>query len=174
MSTKRYLPVVGEQERQRGPTGRWLCRCGCGEEPLPPRRSFVSSECVERYRVKADPQYARRMVAERDQGVCAKCGMDCRQLWKELVAASPRRKAGIGKSRPETMGDPIRFKLLLLRAGLTKSGFQFRNSCWDMDHIVEVVNGGGSCDLDNLQTLCCRCHREKTNDLLRSRKRTAS
>lgn len=33
---------------------------------------------------------------------------------------------------------------------------------WEMDHIVPVVEGGGDCGLDNLRTLCWRCHRSET------------
>lgn len=40
---------------------------------------------------------------------------------------------------------------------------------WEMDHIVEVVNGGGMCGLENLQTLCGPCHAAKTARLARDR-----
>ncbi len=33
---------------------------------------------------------------------------------------------------------------------------------WDADHIRPVAEGGGVCGLDNLQTLCLACHRQKT------------
>lgn len=33
---------------------------------------------------------------------------------------------------------------------------------WDADHIIPVVQGGGGCWLDNLQTLCVPCHKRKT------------
>jgi 5-methylcytosine-specific restriction endonuclease McrA len=33
---------------------------------------------------------------------------------------------------------------------------------WAADHIVPVWRGGGECGLDNLQTLCVPCHRQKT------------
>lgn len=36
---------------------------------------------------------------------------------------------------------------------------------WDADHILEVVNGGGGCDLTNYQTLCKPCHAVKTAKL---------
>ena len=36
---------------------------------------------------------------------------------------------------------------------------------WEADHILEVVNGGGGCGLDNFQTLCTECHKEKTRKL---------
>ena len=37
-----------------------------------------------------------------------------------------------------------------------------RSSLWDADHIVPVVEGGGECELENLRTLCLRCHRVET------------
>jgi 5-methylcytosine-specific restriction endonuclease McrA len=42
---------------------------------------------------------------------------------------------------------------------------RMRRSLWDADHILPVVEGGGECDLDNIQTLCLRCHREATRKL---------
>lgn len=36
---------------------------------------------------------------------------------------------------------------------------------WDADHVLEVVRGGGGCDLSNFQTLCKECHEEKTTVL---------
>lgn len=35
---------------------------------------------------------------------------------------------------------------------------------WDADHILEVSNGGGGCELDNFQTLCKECHKKKTKN----------
>lgn len=40
---------------------------------------------------------------------------------------------------------------------------------WEMDHIVPVEHGGGGCGLDNLQTLCLRCHKAKTAEQARQR-----
>lgn len=33
---------------------------------------------------------------------------------------------------------------------------------WQADHIIPVFKGGGSCLIDNYQTLCTDCHKEKT------------
>ena len=41
--------------------------------------------------------------------------------------------------------------------------------CFDMDHIVPVVEGGGACGLDNLRTLCRPCHRAVTAELQKRR-----
>jgi 5-methylcytosine-specific restriction endonuclease McrA len=40
-----------------------------------------------------------------------------------------------------------------------------RKSLWDADHILPVAEGGGECDLDNIRTLCLRCHRSVTQQL---------
>ena len=37
-----------------------------------------------------------------------------------------------------------------------------RSSGWEADHIVPVVEGGGSCGLENIRTLCIPCHRRET------------
>lgn len=36
---------------------------------------------------------------------------------------------------------------------------------WEADHIVPVVEGGGSCGLENLRTLCTKCHKDETSKL---------
>jgi 5-methylcytosine-specific restriction endonuclease McrA len=40
-----------------------------------------------------------------------------------------------------------------------------RKSLWDADHILPVAEGGGECDLENIRTLCLRCHRSVTTQL---------
>ena len=39
----------------------------------------------------------------------------------------------------------------------------------EVDHIIEIQDGGSKTDPDNLQTLCTRCHRKKTADEKRKR-----
>lgn len=58
-----------------------------------------------------------------------------------------------------------------LRKSLAADGWDMhRKTQWDMDHIIPVVEGGGACGLDNLRTLCAKCHKKVTADL---RKRLA-
>lgn len=66
---------VNPKELKRGPGGRPLCR-ECGTEVPKGRRSFCSKECVDRWRVRTDPGYARLLVFRRDKGICAQCGTD--------------------------------------------------------------------------------------------------
>jgi hypothetical protein len=42
---------------------------------------------------------------------------------------------------------------------------RMRKSLWDADHILPVTEGGGECDLENIRTLCLRCHRLVTAQL---------
>lgn len=39
----------------------------------------------------------------------------------------------------------------------------------EVDHIIEVVNGGGLCWIDNYQLLCSKCHKAKTARLAADR-----
>ena len=39
----------------------------------------------------------------------------------------------------------------------------------EVDHIVEIVDGGAEFDEDNLQTLCRTCHKEKTRQSWKAR-----
>ena len=59
-----------------------------------------------------------------------------------------------------------------LSFGLTSN----RSTYWDADHIIPVAEGGGECDLENLRTLCLKCHKETTRQLatrLAAARRTA-
>ena len=59
---------------ERGPGGRWLCRCGCRQE-CQGRCSWVSKAHVEDYLIrKGDNRTIRAALKKRDHGVCALCG----------------------------------------------------------------------------------------------------
>ena len=150
MSTKRTMPGgwVDRGTLPKGANGRNLCRW-CNLEVPKGRVTFCSAWCVEEWRVRSDPGYIREKVLERDRGVCAGCGIDCLHAEREL-----KRLRGVA-----------RLKAFLdwgLRAGS-------RKSLWDADHIVPVVEGGGECDLENIRTLCLKCHRAVTAELRKRR-----
>lgn len=44
-------------------------------------------------------------------------------------------------------------------------GVDARATGWQADHIKPVVEGGGSCGLENLRTLCTACHHVETKAL---------
>jgi hypothetical protein len=132
----------------RGAEGRALCRW-CGLEVPAGRRTFCSEWCVNEWRLRTDPGYLREQVYRRDRGVCACCGVDTDAEWRSIRRLPPHRR----------------------RAALAAwGGHPGRRSLWDADHIVPVAEGGGECDLENMRTLCLRCHREATAALRRRRK----
>jgi len=133
---------VNPDRLPKGPDGRPLCRY-CGEEiPKGRRRTFCSDECVHEHRVRSDPGYARNQVEKRDRGVCALCGLDT-EAAAQAYWEQPR----------------------LLRVLYSeRTGFILgaHGHAWEMDHTLPVIEGGGEAGLDNLRTLCIRCHREQT------------
>lgn len=157
MSTNRVSSKRGAAPSRmpKGPNGRPLCR-QCGQE-IPQgqrRRTFCSDQCVHEWRIKTDPGYVRFAVYERDQGVCSLCGLDTVALEREMWRWIGERK----DARTYRWHDADRWK--------TDHGIPSnRQTFWDADHIVPVVEGGGECDLDNYRTLCIPCHRRVTAEL---------
>jgi 5-methylcytosine-specific restriction endonuclease McrA len=143
-STRRAMPggYVDKTELPTGPSGRALCRW-CNLEVPAGRRTFCSDWCVHEWRLRTDPGYLRDKVFERDRGVCAVCGKDTDSEWRHI-----RRLRGLARQK-----------------ALVAWGAGRRKSLWDADHILPVSEGGGECDLDNLRTLCLRCHRQATAEL---------
>ncbi len=130
----------------KGPSGRALCRW-CALEVPKGRRSFCSEDCVHHWRLRTSPAYLRDAVFTRDRGVCARCTVDTLAAYRLLRRARGERRGA-----------------LLAVWGLKTLS---RKSLWDADHILPVVEGGGECDLRNLQTLCLHCHRVMTAALRR-------
>jgi len=72
-------------------------------------------------------------------------------------------------SVPEPM-PRAEWRALLKRLGFGNRDY-WRRRLWDVDHIVPVVEGGGSCGPEGLRTLCIPCHRSETAKLARKRAR---
>jgi len=124
-----------------------MCRCGCGVEVAPPRRTFNSDECVERYKIRNDPGYVRNLVEQRDHGVCALCGLDTEALRRQI------------DYRPEA------YRELLVAKGFRATAY-CSGDFWAADHIIPVAEGGGGCGLDGYRTLCTPCHKRVTAELV--------
>jgi 5-methylcytosine-specific restriction enzyme A len=138
------MPGGGWVDRKsipRGPNGRGLCRW-CSLEVPARRFTFCSDFCVHEWKLRSQPGYLRELILKRDGGVCAHCDLDTIREHRKLKRAR-------GDSRVA----------LMRHWGLTK---RMRKSLWDADHILPVTEGGGECDLDNIRTLCLRCHRTVT------------
>lgn len=140
--------------------GKPLCRF-CKGPITPPRYTFCSDDCVHEYKIRVDREYARRLVLKRDKGVCQCCRLNTLELHHRVHKRAymcnrrsqkrrqyfDRRFEGIHGFRPRSLGGPY----------------------WEMDHKVPVANGGARLGLENLQTLCLRCHYQKTADHARQR-----
>lgn len=165
MSTRRVGLSAWEWDKkygiEYGPKGFRLCRL-CKTETTYKRATLCSEACRTKWALMTDPGYARRLVAERDKGVCALCGLDTNMLSEHINAPGRVYSQLPYKDRPKSRaahygryyGHP-----------LTRD----RISLWDADHIVPVVEGGGECDLDNLRTLCLWCHKNETAALAKRR-----
>lgn len=146
MSTTRAMAGgwVDRKTHPRGANGRGLCRW-CSLEVPRGRFTFCSAWCVHEWKLRSQPAYLREQVFLRDRGVCARCGVDTRAAHHELRRSrGARRRALLRHWAP---------------------GPHRRKSLWDADHILPVREGGGECDLDNIRTLCLRCHRAATAEL---------
>jgi len=104
--------------------------------------------------MQTNPGYAASQVKKRDRGICAKCGVDTIKLRKDywkIGGHTPWDK------RKQMIAYAVRHQI--------PTGRQEGMRWWDMDHIVPVIEGGGSCGLDNLRTLCIPCHKTETSAL---------
>jgi 5-methylcytosine-specific restriction enzyme A len=135
---------VDRKNTPRGSNGRGLCRW-CSLEVPPRRYTFCSEFCVHEWKLRSQPGYLREQIFKRDKGICAHCGID---TMREHI----RLKRTRGERRVALM---IHWGLKVRR----------RKSLWDADHILPVMEGGGECDVDNIRTLCLRCHRLVTAHL---------
>ncbi|MEO8657637.1 MAG: HNH endonuclease signature motif containing protein [Bryobacteraceae bacterium] len=154
MSTSRTMPggFADKSSLATGENGRALCRW-CQLEVPSRRKTFCSEYCVREWRLRTDPGFLRDEVLARDRGVCALCKVDARIAWLDVK----RARGGHRRKLLEHWG----LKSLM------------RKTLWDADHILAVAEGGGECDLENIRTLCIRCHRLETLQLRqRLRQRT--
>lgn len=128
---------VSPRKLPRGPNGRALCRY-CGTEVPVGRRTFCSG--------------TRATFVYRD-GAYLVPGSGC--VHEHCVRSQPdyARKCVWARDRGQCALCP------------KKSGHRGASHEWQADHIVPVVEGGGSCGLDNLRTLCTVCHKSETAKL---------
>lgn len=92
---------------------------------------------MHEHRIRTDPGYAKLQVLKRDDCRCELCGVDTFAAHRAEESDPSRRRRAVA----------------------------MKLETFDMDHRVPVVEGGGSCGLDNLRTLCRPCHKRVTAEL---------
>lgn len=130
---------VSVKSLPKGPNGRALCRY-CNTEVPVGRLTFCSGE---------------RAVFTRDGGI-ARPGTGC--VHEHVLRSNPdyARRHVWARDRGKCALCP-------------KVASRRVNGGWQADHIVPVIEGGGSCDLSNLRTLCTDCHKAETAKLAKRR-----
>ena len=145
-----------------------MCRW-CSGGVLPPRRTFCSQNCAHEHMLRTNPSYLRQQCFERDNGICKSCGIDTKKIASELRKLEKREnpcKTG-RRSKRKFILEPTEESIALRKTyNITvKRKVHLRKlggGLWDADHILPVKDGGGSCGLNNIQTLCIDCHKTKT------------
>jgi 5-methylcytosine-specific restriction protein A len=165
----------------KGPNGRNLCFCGCGREVVPPRLNWFSNECVANWQLVNDPATIRRLVYERDHGICALCGADCEierrmqretyELWMWLALREAEQLFELRKlpepwlNSGQAWSNCYTWASRWVRKDMSARGWNIdAKHTWEADHIVPVCEGGGQCGLDNYRTLCLPCHKRVTRE----------
>lgn len=128
---------VDPKSLPKGPNGRALCRY-CGKEVPPGRKTFCGG---------------RRATFVYRVGTYLVPGSGC--VHEHCIRSQPDYARHCVWARD------------LGKCALCGKVSSHRNAGneWQADHIVPVIEGGGSCGLDNLRTLCTDCHQQETKKL---------
>ena len=148
---QRYMgKYVKANDLPKDENGLTCCRW-CGKGVKPPRRTMCSPECVHELLIRRDNRYIRDCLFKRDKGICVICNTDTKNIAKEAIKLN-------GKAREEYLKE--------FNIGIKRKIWKRKHGggLWDADHILPVKEGGGQCGLDNLRTLCIKCHKQVTKD----------
>jgi HNH endonuclease len=126
------------------------------------KSTYCSQKCAEQGRLQRGGMFSstqvRAQVFGLEGGVCRKCGIDAHALYTRIWSLEP----------VERLNALINARWFLPKSGLALERLlqsPKEGDFWQADHIVPVSEGGGSCGLDNLQTLCTPCHQHETHRL---------
>ncbi|NXD76962.1 ZRAB3 endonuclease, partial [Halcyon senegalensis] len=127
-------------------------------EPGSPARAwdtrFCSHACHEDFSIRSSQSYLRTKVFEVEHGVCQFCNRNAQELYLSIRDAPKSQRKKLLES--SWMSHLPLGQLNEIITNPTEGQF------WQVDHIKPVYSGGGQCSLENLQTLCTVCHRERT------------
>lgn len=126
------------------------------DEPLSPSGWVVIDETYRRGKI---------LKRRRKKGFCTWC--------KKAVIKPKRFWCSQECVKAYCLTQPNELKKLVKKRDKTicfDCGLKCRvKSNWDMDHDVEISEGGHPFDLDNLKTLCINCHKIKTKNMYKKK-----
>ena len=149
---QRYQKLPDAKCLPKTEDGYTCCRW-CNGPVMPPKRTMCSPECVHEILIRTNTNYLRTCVYKRDKGICVLCNLDTKNVAKKAILLDYQERSDYLK---EYSISPKR-KIWMKKHG---------GGLWDADHIIPVVKGGGQCGLDNLRTLCIKCHKKVTKELV--------
>lgn len=153
-------------------------QCSYCKEPKRGRRRWCSDQCgrdawIEINVRRGVSTYIRKALKKRDEEVCRECGTDL-ALVRRILRHAERsiyewERSGTGAEfgfwdAAHEMRWTLQHLIMWPLYGERHTSGQF----WQGDHIIEV-KAGGEHSLDNLQTLCTVCHKQKTARFARER-----
>ena len=149
MSNNRYMgKVIDAKLLPKDEAGFTCCRW-CGKGVTPPKRTMCSPECVHELKLRISGRYLRDCVYKRDKGMCAICKIDTKEIAKKAIILEGEELVNYLNENKISLNRKIWVK---------KHG----GGLWDADHIIPVKEGGGLCGLENMRTLCIKCHKNET------------
>ncbi|XP_044293939.1 DNA annealing helicase and endonuclease ZRANB3 isoform X2 [Varanus komodoensis] len=115
---------------------------------------FCSLKCQDEFLIRTSQSYLRTKVFEIEHGVCQMCGLNAQELYLCVRDAPKNQRKSLLENSWMSRLPLIQLNDIILNP--TEGHF------WQVDHIKPVYSGGGQCSLENLQTLCTVCHKERT------------
>ncbi|XP_042300873.1 DNA annealing helicase and endonuclease ZRANB3 isoform X2 [Sceloporus undulatus] len=115
---------------------------------------FCSHKCQDDFLFRTSQSYLRSKVFEVEHGICQMCNLKAQELYLCVRDAPKNKRKSILESSWMSKLPLTQLNEIILNP--TEGHF------WQVDHIKPVYSGGGQCSIENLQTLCTVCHRERT------------